>query len=665
MAIVVRNSENVITIGGQSGGIPDLGDNTVTLGNEINPIQEQVLGSGSGIWGSITGNLTDQTDLVQVLNTKELLVNKDTDGTLNANSDTKYPSQKAVKTYVDNHSSSITIASQAEAEAGTDNTKVMTSLRVLQSITYQIVNYVFTGLSTTSKTIQGAINELFTNKVDKNANITGATKTKVTYDSKGLVTSGTDAALSDLTDDSTHRLVSDTEKSTWNSKQNSIANTDALSEGSTNKYFTESRVLATVLTGISFVTSTAIVATDTILQAFGKLQAQITFLFYYMFVDQTTSYTLVIGDSGKKVRMNVGTANTLTIPPNSSAAFTIGVTIVIRQIGTGITTITPGAGVTINAPGGTLAMPAQYSEAFLVKENTDLWSCVFVGSGGSSTVPSPTADNLVSMDASGNLVNSNVGKGQVLKTTDISVADFTAGETRLMSVKEQAGSAVIGSAIKLLDQYLSSSISSLLGDTAAWGNVSGKNSDYLQITGDNRTGGLGETGQWCEILGTYYQCISHITGTTSGNGSATYVRNNNRHFLNSGITNDASIIALLTSETNWNTTTQTLTITTLKCKVGSMYTAPAGYIYICFDESGTTFYWKRFLIPDTYTMSITDATLQTELQNNNWTTTAILNPAATVKGSQGQEWAWEAPSGTSNYAKCVLIGGNVRWIKIK
>ena len=52
-------------------------------------------------------------------------------------------------------------------------------------------------------------------------------------------------------------------------------NTDALPEGSTNLYFTTARVLATVLTGISFVTGGAIVSTDSILVAFGKLQKQI------------------------------------------------------------------------------------------------------------------------------------------------------------------------------------------------------------------------------------------------------------------------------------------------------------------------------------------------------------------------------------------------------
>ena len=52
--------------------------------------------------------------------------------------------------------------------------------------------------------------------------------------------------------------------------------TDALAEGSTNLYFTAARVRATLLTGLSLATNQAIAAGDTILQAFGYLQKQIT-----------------------------------------------------------------------------------------------------------------------------------------------------------------------------------------------------------------------------------------------------------------------------------------------------------------------------------------------------------------------------------------------------
>jgi len=51
--------------------------------------------------------------------------------------------------------------------------------------------------------------------------------------------------------------------------------TDALVEGSSNLYFNESRVRNTVLTGLSLASSAAVAAADSVLAAFGKLQAQL------------------------------------------------------------------------------------------------------------------------------------------------------------------------------------------------------------------------------------------------------------------------------------------------------------------------------------------------------------------------------------------------------
>lgn len=48
-----------------------------------------------------------------------------------------------------------------------------------------------------------------TSKVDGNTAITGATKTKISYDSKGLVTSGADATTSDISDSTNKRYVTD------------------------------------------------------------------------------------------------------------------------------------------------------------------------------------------------------------------------------------------------------------------------------------------------------------------------------------------------------------------------------------------------------------------------------------------------------------------------
>lgn len=47
------------------------------------------------------------------------------------------------------------------------------------------------------------------NKVDENAPITGATKTKITYDAKGLITAGADATTADIADSTNKRYVTD------------------------------------------------------------------------------------------------------------------------------------------------------------------------------------------------------------------------------------------------------------------------------------------------------------------------------------------------------------------------------------------------------------------------------------------------------------------------
>jgi len=87
-----------------------------------------------------------------------------------------------------------------------------------------------------------------------------------------------------------------------------------------------------------------------------------------------TTYTLVLADIGKVVRMTNASANTVTIPLNASVAFEIGTTIVIRQSGAGSTTLEGDTGVTLNGiSGGSGAMILQYSDVMLQKVDTDTW----------------------------------------------------------------------------------------------------------------------------------------------------------------------------------------------------------------------------------------------------------------------------------------------------
>ena len=84
-------------------------------------------------------------------------------------------------------------------------------------------------------------------KLTANSAIIGGTKTKITYDSKGLVTAGANATTNDIT------------------------------EG-TNLYFTEQRVRNTPLTGYTVGTNTAVANTDNLMASIGKLEARINAL---------------------------------------------------------------------------------------------------------------------------------------------------------------------------------------------------------------------------------------------------------------------------------------------------------------------------------------------------------------------------------------------------
>ena len=90
---------------------------------------------------------------------------------------------------------------------------------------------------------------------------------------------------------------------------------------------------------------------------------------------QTASYTLVLSDADKLVEMNVGSANNLTVPLNSSVAFPTGTQILLAQYGAGQTTIVPTSGVTVRSNGGKLKLNVQYSGATLIKIAENEWYC--------------------------------------------------------------------------------------------------------------------------------------------------------------------------------------------------------------------------------------------------------------------------------------------------
>lgn len=83
-------------------------------------------------------------------------------------------------------------------------------------------------------------------------------------------------------------------------------------------------------------------------------------------------------DRGSLIRMNVGSANTFTIPANSSVAYPTGTCILVQQMGTGATSIAGNTGVTIQGAGqsvsaGSCTMSSRYGLATCVKLDTDTW----------------------------------------------------------------------------------------------------------------------------------------------------------------------------------------------------------------------------------------------------------------------------------------------------
>ena len=202
--------------------------------------------------------------------TYEYITNKKT--TLTDNSDTFYPTQKAVKTAVDLKVDAVAgkglsandftntlktkldgIEAGAEVNVNADWNAVSGDAQILNKPTIPsiaglatetfvtnitdnkvdkvtgsrlITSAESTVLGNTSGTNTG--DQDLTNLVVKNAPITGATKTKITYDSKGLVTAGADATTADIADSLDKRYQTDTQKTNFTNPKITVECIDAL-----------------------------------------------------------------------------------------------------------------------------------------------------------------------------------------------------------------------------------------------------------------------------------------------------------------------------------------------------------------------------------------------------------------------------------------------------
>lgn len=94
-----------------------------------------------------------------------------------------------------------------------------------------------------------------------------------------------------------------------------------------------------------------------------------------------TTYTFVLADgsgagTNPLVTASNASAQTYTVPPNSSVAFPVGTQIDIIQQGAGKVTLAQGSGVTINSASSNKAIAAQFIGVSLIKTATDTWTLI-------------------------------------------------------------------------------------------------------------------------------------------------------------------------------------------------------------------------------------------------------------------------------------------------
>jgi hypothetical protein len=368
--------------------------------------------------------ISQLTTIVTVDNASDLFPIVDTSA-----AETKKITPSALKTAlalnnVDNTSDAnkpVSSATQSALNAKQDtlvsgtNIKTVNGTSVLGSGNIAISSAVAWGGVTGTLSNQTDLQTALDGKVDENTAITGATKTKITYDAKGLVTAGADATTADIADSTNRRYVTDAQSTVigntsgtntgdnaTNSQYSGLAASkqDTLVSGTNIKtinstsllgsgnvaveptitattsadYYRGDKTFATLnkaAVGLGNVDNTSdankpvSTATQTALDAkTNKLVVANR---------QTASYTLVLSDADKLVEMNVGSANNLTVPLNSSVAFSTGTQILLAQYGSGQTTIVATSGVTIRSNGAKLKLNAQYSGATLVKIAENEW----------------------------------------------------------------------------------------------------------------------------------------------------------------------------------------------------------------------------------------------------------------------------------------------------
>jgi hypothetical protein len=286
-----------------------------------------------------------------------------------------------------------------------------------------------------------------------------------------------------------------------------VLTTTDISEG-TNEYFTAARVRAVVLTGLSLATNAVISATDTVLSAFGKLQAQIS-----ANLSTLTSHTSNTSNPHATTKAQVGLGDVPNVDTTNASNISSG-TLGDARLSSNVTT----QGNTFNAANklvqldGTAKLPAvDGSQLTNLPSFTPPNGLLKIASAISTTfqVVKDYVDN-----ASVLFLNSRrVGIGKDTSVTTQSVAVVEVQDTNTSIVLKPNGTGAI--------------IASVPDGTATGGNARGQYAVELQLLTNNNT----------KIAsGNYSGILSGYSNTANGTNSIVLGGNNNNSSGTNSIT---------------------------------------------------------------------------------------------------------------------------------
>ena len=236
-------------------------------------------GGGRAKWGLITGTLSDQSDLQTALNGKANTAHTHTIGQVDG-----------LQTALDGKSNA------GHGHSMSDVAGLNSTVSDLQAADAALANDILGRIANTEKGAANGVTPLDAGSKVPAAYLPSFVDDVLEYaDLAAFPVSGETGKIYTALDTNKVYRWSGT---VYVEISASPGSTDAVPEGVTNKYFTESRVLNAVLTGISFASNTAITAADTVLAAFGKLQAQVNDRLSNLSTPSATGIALSMAKSG-------------------------------------------------------------------------------------------------------------------------------------------------------------------------------------------------------------------------------------------------------------------------------------------------------------------------------------------------------------------------------